>query len=326
VKRETAGSTSYLVDGPDDGPLMIFVHGWPANARTWLPQLEAFAAQGYRTVAPDMRGYGQSARPAAPKAYAQRHIVRDMLNLLDHLGRDRALWIGHDWGSPTVWNLAAHHPDRCVGVASLCIPYRTAERGPDEMLPYVNREIYPADLYPYAQFDYMKYYERHPDRVTELFDNNPANTINALYRSGTPAFFIARTATVTRDGGWFGGATTVPEFPRDDRVLDQETFDELRISFETNGFATATNYYLNHADNLAYSNEAPTPRLDMPVLFIEARFDPIPDIGRSRLAEPMREHCTDLTEIAFDAGHWVALERADDVNAAIAGWASRLAA
>lgn len=326
MRRETAGPVSYLIDGPVDGPLMVFVHGWPATARTWLPQLEAFAADGYRVVAPDMRGYGRSAIPTDRSAYAQRRLVADMLALLDNLGRGHAVWVGHDWGSPTVWNLAAHHPDMCVGVASLCVPYRTLERGPTEMLPYVNRETYPAERYPDAQFDYMTYYEHNADRVTRLFDSDPGRTVKAFYRSGNAATTIAPTATITRDGGWFGGATTIPDLPLDERVLDKATFEELRISFEDHGFAGATAYYLNHADNLAYSDAAPAPHLDLPVLFIEARNDRVADTARSDLARPMREHCRDLTEVSIDAGHWVALERADDVNAAIKRWASRLVA
>jgi soluble epoxide hydrolase/lipid-phosphate phosphatase len=318
-----AGRISYLAAGPVDGPLIVFVHGWPAIAETWWPQLEAFAAQGYRAIAPDMRGYGQSGIPANPGAYAQLHLVDDMLTLLAHLGRTDAIWVGHDWGCGTTWGLAAHHPQACRAVISLCIPYRSLERGPSEVLPYVNREVYPVDEYPDAQLDYMAYYERHPEQVTALFDSGPDRVVRAIYRSGDPAAYgkPGRTATLTRDGGWFGGAASVPDFPRDENILNESLYEALRESFERNGFAGPTAYYLNHVANRAYSDSSiGNGHLHMPVLYIEARYDYVADSAQSDLAVPMREHCHDLTEKTIDAGHWVGLEKPAEVNATITDW------
>ena len=84
------------------------------------------AALGFRCVAPDMRGYGRSSTYTRHEDFAQELIVEDMLELLASLGRDKAVWIGHDWGSSVVWNVASHHPDKTVGVASLCVPYIAA--------------------------------------------------------------------------------------------------------------------------------------------------------------------------------------------------------
>lgn len=111
-------TTSYLAAGPDDGPLVIFVHGWPELSISWRHQLPALAALGFRAVAPDMRGYGRSAVYQNHGDYAQEHIVRDMIEVIDAVGREKAVWVGHDWGSPVVWNLASHHPDRCHAVAN----------------------------------------------------------------------------------------------------------------------------------------------------------------------------------------------------------------
>ncbi|MEV6098564.1 alpha/beta hydrolase [Nocardia sp. NPDC051981] len=320
-----AGSIAYHEAGPSDGPLIVFVHGWPGIARTFGPQLDYFAAHGFRVVAPDMRGYGDSAAPVDPSAYAQRHLVADMMALLAHLGRDQAIWVGHDWGSATVWSLAAHHADACSGVVSLAVPYRTLERGIDAMLAYVNRDTYPEDQYPDAQFDYMRYYERHPDRVTALFDAHPERTLKAFYRSGNPdgAGKPGLTATVSHAGGWFGGSAEVPDLPRDERILDTALFEELRGAFARHGFSAATAYYLNHADNLAYSDTAPADgQLEVPALFVGARYDPVADTAHSELARPMRQLCRNLTEVMLDAGHWVGLECAPQVNAAIHNWIS----
>ena len=105
IHRSARHTTHYLAAGPTDGPLLIFVHGWPELSLSWRHQLPVFAGLGFRAIAPDMRGYGQSSVYREHAAYAQSEVVADMLELLDGLGRKRAVWIGHDWGSPTVWNL-----------------------------------------------------------------------------------------------------------------------------------------------------------------------------------------------------------------------------
>ena len=148
---KTGGHTSfYLAAGPEDGPLVIFVHGWPELSISWRHQLPALAALGFRTLAPDMRGYGRSSVYPHHHDYAQDKIVGDMIGLLDALGADKAVWVGHDWGSPVVWNLASHHPDRCHAVANLCVPYYTLERGLDHTLSLADRQLYPEAEFPAA--------------------------------------------------------------------------------------------------------------------------------------------------------------------------------
>jgi pimeloyl-ACP methyl ester carboxylesterase len=86
-----------------------------------------------------MRGYGDSTVHDDPAACRQELIAADMLALLDHLGRRSAAWIGHDWGSPTAWNIAAHFPERCAAGATLSVPFGTLERGRDGLLTMVDR-------------------------------------------------------------------------------------------------------------------------------------------------------------------------------------------
>ena len=88
----------YIATGADDGPLIIFLHGWPAIARTWLYQLKAFAALGFRVVAPDMPGYGKSSATKDIISYSHKRMNPGLLALLADTGRDAAVWVAHDWG------------------------------------------------------------------------------------------------------------------------------------------------------------------------------------------------------------------------------------
>jgi pimeloyl-ACP methyl ester carboxylesterase len=157
---KTARHTSfYLAAGPENGTPIIFVHGWPELSISWRHQLPTFANLGFRAIAPDMRGYGRSSVYGKHSDYAQREIVADMLELADALRIEKAIWVGHDWGSPVVWNIAGHHPQRCDAVASLCVPYHTIERGLDHTITLVDRKVYPESEYPAGQWDYMRHYE-----------------------------------------------------------------------------------------------------------------------------------------------------------------------
>lgn len=88
----------YHAAGPVQGPLLIFIHGWPAIGKTWKAQLQSFASLGFRCLAPDMPGYGRSTARKVVEDYSQEEINKAMLELLNHVKRERAVWIG--WCSP----------------------------------------------------------------------------------------------------------------------------------------------------------------------------------------------------------------------------------
>jgi pimeloyl-ACP methyl ester carboxylesterase len=100
-----------------DGPLLLFLHGFPEFWYAWRRQLAAFGGEdggapgGWRAVAVDMRGYNLSAKPAAVEAYRMSHLVEDVRALAEHLGYRRFTLVGHDWGGAVAWAFALRHPD-----------------------------------------------------------------------------------------------------------------------------------------------------------------------------------------------------------------------
>ncbi|MCB1748738.1 MAG: alpha/beta hydrolase [Gammaproteobacteria bacterium] len=314
-------TTHYLACGPADGPLIVFVHGWPELSLSWRHQLPVFGGLGFRAIAPDMRGYGRSSVYREHADYRQEEVVRDMLDLVDELGRERAVWVGHDWGSPTVWNLARLHPERCHAVANLCVPYFTIENGLDYVVDLVDRALYPAEEYPAGQWDYMRFYEENFARATATFEADPYLTVKLLFRKGDPADAgkPAFTAGVRRQGGWFGPLDRAPDMPRDDDVVSEADLEIYAEALRRNGFFGPDSYYMNHAANAAWTAGKPE-RLSLPVLFLGARYDYVCETATSGLAEPMRARCDHLTEYLVDSGHWMAQEQPQAVNAALARW------
>lgn len=312
----------YLAVGPENGPLIIFVHGWPELSISWRHQLPALAALGFRAIAPDMRGYGRSSVYNQHGDYAQELIVRDMIELLDLTGRQKAVWVGHDWGSPVVWNLASHHPDRCEAVASLCVPYHTIEYGLDNTIALVDRKLYPENEFPAGQWEYMRLYEESFHEATDPMDANVGKFLKLAFRKGDPAGEGKRamTAMARKGHGLFGGAQ-FPDVPRDSDVISEEDLSIYVSALERNGFFGPSSWYMNHATNAAYGRKAVNDGyLDVPVLFIAALYDYVCESVHSRLGEPMRKYSRNLKEEVIKAGHWVAQERPLEVNAALVKW------
>jgi pimeloyl-ACP methyl ester carboxylesterase len=315
-------TTFYLAAGPEDGPLVIFVHGWPELSISWRHQLPALAALGFRAIAPDMRGYGRSTVYGRHRDYAQEDIVGDMIELIDHLSRDQAVWVGHDWGSPVVWNVASHHPERCTAVASLCIPYFTLERGLDHTMAMVDRGVYPEKEFPNGQWDYMRHYEENFAEAIAPLDASVCNFLKLAFRKGDPAGEgkPAITASARRNRGLLGGGA-LPDVARDADIVSEEDLSIYVAALERNGFYGPSSWYMNHTANADYAKSASDRGyLDMPALFLNARYDYVCECTHSQLAEPMRSYCRNLTELTIRSGHWMAQEKPLEVNAAIAKW------
>jgi pimeloyl-ACP methyl ester carboxylesterase len=299
---------------------MIFLHGWPEIGLMWRAQLEAFASEGWRCAAPDMRGYGGSSASAVYEAYALKEIVEDMVELHDHLGGRPAIWVGHDLGSPVAGAVAAHHPRRSRGVVFTSVPYSPESFALPSLLPLVDR---PADKYPDGQWDYYRFYLTHFDQATSDFDVDIPSSLAAIYRPGNPAAVgqVYRSAKITAGGGWFGSARHAPPVTPDPTLWPTADFDALVAAFKATGFRPGNAWYLNDAANIAYARDAPNGgRLHQPVLFLNGDLDWLCDITRSPLGGPMRSACPDLTVVTLTSGHWLPLERKAESIATIRAW------
>ena len=323
VVKSARHTTAYLACGAPEATPIVFVHGWPELSSSWRHQLPVFAGLGFRAIAPDMRGYGHSSVYSRHEDYAQELIAADMIELLDALGADKAIWVGHDWGSPVVWSLAQHHAERCHAVASLCVPYHPHGFTAENAIELADRTLYPIDRFPAAQWDYQLFYRESFDVACAGFEADVGATVRLLFRAGNPAGKgkPAFTATVRANGGWFGPSNRAPSLPRDPSVLTEDDEQHYTESLQRNGFFGPDSWYMNGAANSAYAKRAPSPRLSMPVLFFHATYDTVCETLDSPLAaSPMREHCADLTEAVVDSGHWMAQEKPAEVNAGLARW------
>src|ERR1700722_12330675 len=230
VAKSARHTTFYLSCGAANATPIVFLHGWPELSISWRDQLPVFAGLGFRAVAPDMRGYGRSSVYSRHEDYAQEAIVADMIELLDALGAEKAIWVGHDWGSPVVWGIAQQHPERCHGIANLCVPYIPEGFSPETIIPLADRSVYPEAEFPAAQWDYQLFYRENFAAASAAFEGDIRATVKVLFRAGSPdgKRQPAITSRVRANGGWFGPGQPAPNVPRDETVLTEE--DENRYT------------------------------------------------------------------------------------------------
>ena len=285
-------------DGPTDGPLVVLCHGWPEIAYSWRYQLPALAAAGYHAVAPDMRGFGASEAPSEVEAYDAHHIIGDLTGLLDHYGADKAVFVGHDWGSINVWNLAELAPERVSGVINMSVPHLA--RGEK---PWVDfwEEMLGGDMY-------IVHFNRQPGVADAAFDAAPDTLLRGLYRAGQwnePARELPAGMPMIRiaEGAEVGGELIMSE-------------DELAVfveAYQRSGFTGGINYYRNFNNNWQILKDKPLP-IEVPALLLQGQYDMVP------LDPTCSERVSNLTSHVLPCGHWIQQELPEQTNELMLAW------
>lgn len=106
------------------GPVVLFLHGFPELWYTWRHQLLSLSSVGYRAIAPDLRGYGDTDAPPSASSYSVLHIVADLVGLLDALGIDQVFLVGHDWGASIAWYFCLLRPERVKALVNMSVVFR----------------------------------------------------------------------------------------------------------------------------------------------------------------------------------------------------------
>ena len=318
---ETARHKSaYLVCGPVDGPRIYFVHGWPELSLSWRHQLLTLGNLGFRAIAPDMRGYGNSSNYSKHKDFALSEAVQDMVELHAALGDGPAVWVGHDWGAPVVWSVALHYPEIVHALANLCVPLGL-EAGVDSIMEHVDRNIYPAETFPKGQWEYQFFYNENFTAAQTEMEANPLKTVKLLFRKGDPAGAgqPASTAYTRINGGWFG-PDGIPDMEVDLDIISANEADIFAEALGRNSFFGPSSWYVNHDYNAAFSAKVRSAPITKPVLFFHGEYDYVCQTATGTLANPMRARCSKLTEVFVKSGHWMAQERPIEVNAGLTHW------
>jgi pimeloyl-ACP methyl ester carboxylesterase len=256
---------------------VLLLHGFPELAYSWRHQITALADAGYRAVAPDLRGYGESDKPHPIAAYAIQEIEADIVGLLDALGIERCAVAGHDWGAIITWHLALSRPDRFERIIGLNVPFQP------------RTEVKPTDRFRAAtdgRFNYILAFQ--PEGVAEAqMERDLRGSLGGMMRR------IAANA---------------------DAISDDD-LDVYVEAFRKGGLRGPINYYRNLDANWEATPHFAGRRVEQPTLMIITDKDPIllPQMARG-MEQHVPDLRTVLIE---DCGHWTQQERPDEVSLAM---------
>jgi pimeloyl-ACP methyl ester carboxylesterase len=121
---ETNGIRLNVVQaGPEEGPLIILLHGFPEHSYSWRKLMPLLVSAGYRVWAPDQRGYNLSDKPKGIDAYRVDELAADVVGLIDAANQQQAILIGHDWGAGVAWRVASEYPERVSRMVVMNVPH-----------------------------------------------------------------------------------------------------------------------------------------------------------------------------------------------------------
>lgn len=293
-----------------EGPVVLLCHGFPESWYSWRHQMRALAQAGFRAIAPDMRGYGQTSRPMAVAEYSIFHLVGDMVGVLDALGIKDAVIGGHDWGAPVAWSAAMFRPDRFRAVMGLSVPYRPRGKvAPTSRMPVSESAMF-----------YQLYFQE-PGVAEASMEADVRGALHKLLFASSAEGFRggAGLAMVNPQKGYL--AMALPE--RLPGWLDEADLDFYTREFSRTGFAGALNWYRNIDRNWALTGAFAGAPIMVPALYVAGDKDLVTAFpGMEKVIEKMGDFVPDLRGklVLRDCGHWTQQERPDEVSAAMVGF------
>lgn len=295
----------YVDEG--SGPLVILCHGFPETWYSWRHQIRCLAEAGFRVVAPDQRGYGETEGPGRTESYDLCHLVGDIVGLLYDLNEGQAIIIGHDWGSTVASTCALVRPDLFYAAGLLSVPY----------LPQAFGGRRPTEAMRESTGETLDFYQLY------------------FQRSGVPEAEMERDVVRTLQGMYFSASADAPAgrrwrtiFSYSERFIDTipapesmpawiagEDFDYCAQQFIMSGFGGPLNWYRNidrNSELLAFLRNG---RVRQPSFFVAGAQDPIADQYRHAF-DALEETMPGLRfkTLIPDAGHWVQQEQPERVN------------
>lgn len=272
------------VDDQGRGDAVVLLHGFPELAYSWRHQIPALVDSGYRAVAFDQRGYGASSKPRDVTGYALRHLVGDVIGILDSLDIETATVVGHDWGSIVGWSTALEHPERVSQVVSLNVPYRGACIG-------------------FPTTDVIR--EKLADRFGYVLMFQDIGIVESIFGADPHA--------------WLRGVYAMAA-GRKDFLTDAE-FSVFADAFSSGGISGPVNWYRNIDQNAVDFAHHLDAQITQPTLMLSADSDPVLPAS---LAGGMERWVADLTTVIIEnSGHWTQQEQPDAVNDALLKWLGR---
>lgn len=290
-----------------EGPLLILCHGFPHLWLSWSRQIPALAEAGWRVVAPDMRGMGQTEAPADPRAYDVPHTVGDLTGLLDHLGAESAVFAGLDFGIFAIYDLAFSHPERVRAIIALQNP-----AWPDR-----------ADIAPLSEaaawakghFVHIEYF-REPGVADRALDAEPRTFLTRVFHALSGAYHYLDCWDHPPGTAYIDALPEAPPLPWP--WLSEWEMEWLVSEYSRSGFTGGLNWY--RAMDMRWEQRRPWRGRSNPTPFFFIGSEQDVDLEQWHGEDPLgdiRRNWSDVRSVTMlpHAGHMLQLERSAEVTA-----------
>jgi pimeloyl-ACP methyl ester carboxylesterase len=309
------------------GPLVLMVHGFPESWYSWRHQLPAIAAAGYRAVAIDVRGYGRSSAPLDVAAYGMLAHVTDNLGVVEALGEQSAIIIGHDWGSPIAAHSALLRPDVFTAVALLSVPYHPPSKL-SPMAAFAAAAQFASELTGFEEEFYIEYFQQ-PGRAEAEIEADVRGWLRGFYigasgnaPNGARAEDGGTMATIKKGGQLRDRLPVTAPLPG---WLTADDLDFYVEEFERTGLRGPLNRYRNVGRDWVDLQPWRAQPITVPSLFIGGDRDGPTVSGAQAIAKyPTTLPALRGSHILAGCGHWVQQERPDEVNQLLLDWLKSL--
>ncbi|KAL8873180.1 MAG: hypothetical protein Q9215_001687 [Flavoplaca cf. flavocitrina] len=298
---------SVLIESNQDKPYILFLHGFPSSSYDWRHQIYFFSKLGYGVLAPDLLGYGGTDKPTELERYKLKQMSEDINGLLDCYHITKVIAIGHDWGSFLLSRLANFHPERIIAYVFLDVGYKppSGDFNVDIINELTRRE------FGYPMFGYWHFFNS--SGAAEIMTNQIESSTAIIYPADPNALkeHLCPLGAVQK---FYQNEMTGP-LPNWMSKSEMENHKQI-FSPENGGYRGGLNWYKAHMLNLNSDDEknVPSDRLqtDKPALLVVCTKDcvAIPSMQE----QDMRAFASDVMVESLDCGHWVQLEKANEVN------------
>ncbi|MFZ4860993.1 alpha/beta fold hydrolase [Sphingobacterium sp. Mn56C] len=304
-KQLSINGHSFRIIEQGKGRVVLFCHGFPDIAETWKNQMNSLANAGYRTIALDMRGFGGSYAPSDYKFYSAKHIVDDLINMLNILNIETAALVGHDWGADHAQKAMLMRPDRFKALVSLSIPF--APRGDMSYWNFLRKNGFENKYYAFEMMG------NHLEKDYLPVEKTLKNILYWL--SGSPINGTGWDPVDAKRNMFRSSPVDIPEWTTNEYVKKTISW------FEKTGFQTGINHYRGMQTTFDEMPELKNKLITQPSLYIWGKKDGLcrffhPEIPT--LEDLQKVHPGLIKQVVLDnVGHWPQHEAAKIVSSEI---------
>jgi pimeloyl-ACP methyl ester carboxylesterase len=306
----------HLAGDPAD-PTVVLCHGFPELAYSWRHQMAPLADAGFHVIAPDQRGYGHSSAPRDIDAYGIGNLTGDLVALLDHFGKDDAVFVGHDWGALILWDLVRLHPQRVRAAVGVSVPFVQWPAPPTQLMKMIYGD----------RFFYILYFQEPGVAEAEL-EADPYDSLAKIMWGASGVRFAARNTAAKvppmEGTGFLTTMSTPPVRPLSGPEGPWLTEEDLRAyadEFAHSGFFGPVSYYRNLDANFELVKDIGPEQVTMPVYFIGGTDDVVNVMDPSGI-QRMQDKLPDFrgATVLENVGHWTQQEAPAAFNDALLGF------